>query len=139
VFPLIVGASRRHTEKAVQRQYRDYHPQFALCHGKSSDWSYADAKVRFRIPVSVGYESDVRLVERILLEVTRADTDVLTDPEPTDRLPEFGDSGLHFERCAWTTTLVQRKRKLISDLNFTILDAFRSRKSRFSTLKGTFM
>lgn len=90
------------------------------------NWSYADAKVRFRIPVSVGYDSDVRLVERLLLEAARAHPDVLDDPEPAVRFLEFGDSGLLFELRAWTTTLVQRKGKLVSDLNFAILEAFRA-------------
>jgi small-conductance mechanosensitive channel len=90
------------------------------------NWSYADPKVRFRIPVSVGYESDVRLVERLLLDVARNNPDVLDDPPPAVRFLEFGDSGLHFELRAWTTTLIQRKGKLVSDLNFAILDAFRA-------------
>ncbi len=90
------------------------------------NWSYADPKVRFRIPVSVGYESDVRLVEKLLLDVARDNPDVLDDPAPAVRFLEFGDSGLLFELRAWTTTLIQRKGKLVSDLNFAILDAFRA-------------
>jgi len=90
------------------------------------NWSYSDPKVRFRIPVSVGYDSDVRLVEQLLLEVARANPDVLDDPAPAVRFLEFGDSGLLFELRAWTTTLIQRKGKLVSDLNFAILDAFRA-------------
>jgi small-conductance mechanosensitive channel len=90
------------------------------------NWSYGDPKVRFRIPVSVGYDSDVRLVEHLLLEAARANPDVLDDPAPAVRFLEFGDSGLLFELRAWTTTLIQRKGKLVSDLNFAILDAFRA-------------
>ncbi len=33
------------------------------------NWSHNDRKVRFRIPVTVAFGSDVRLVERVLLEV----------------------------------------------------------------------
>jgi small-conductance mechanosensitive channel len=90
------------------------------------NWSYADARVRFRIPVSVGYESDVRLVERILQEVAAANKDVLTEPQPAVRFIEFGDNGLKFELRAWSATLIQKKGKLISDLNFAILEAFRA-------------
>lgn len=90
------------------------------------NWSYAEPRVRFRIPVSVGYESDVRLVEKLLLDVARSNPDVLDDPAPAVRFLEFGDSGLLFELRAWTTTLIQRKGKLVSDLNFAILDAFRA-------------
>ncbi len=90
------------------------------------NWSCSDPKVRFRIPVSVGYDCDVRLVERLLLEIARANPDVLDEPAPAVRFLEFGDSGLQFELRAWTTTLIQRKGKLVSDLNFAILDAFRA-------------
>lgn len=90
------------------------------------NWSYSDPKVRFRIPVSVSYDSDVRLVEQLLLDIARANPDVLDDPAPAVRFLEFGDSGLLFELRAWTTTLIQRKGKLISDLNFAILDGFRA-------------
>lgn len=90
------------------------------------NWSYTDTKIRFRIPVSVGYECDVRLVERLLLEIAAANRDVLADPAPVVRFLEFGDSGLHFELRAWTTTLIQKKGKLVSDLNFAILETFRA-------------
>jgi small-conductance mechanosensitive channel len=89
------------------------------------NWSYADAKVRFRIPVSVSYDSDVRHVERLLLEVAHANPDVLDDPAPAVRFAAFGDSALQFELRAWTVSLMQRKGKLISDLNFAILEKFR--------------
>jgi small-conductance mechanosensitive channel len=40
----------------------------------------------------------------------------------------FGDSGLKFELRPWTTSLVHRKGKLISALNFAIYDIFREHK-----------
>ncbi len=91
------------------------------------NWSYNDAKVRFRIPVTVGFSTDVRLVEQLLLQVARANSDVLADPAPVVRLLEFGDNGLKFELRAWSASLIQRKGKLISDLNFAILEKFTSR------------
>ena len=39
-------------------------------------------------------------------------------------LMEFGDSGLKFELRAWSSTLIQKKGLLISDLNFAILELF---------------
>jgi small-conductance mechanosensitive channel len=89
------------------------------------NWSHNDDKVRFRIPVSVAYGSDVRLVERLLIEAAKEDKDVLSDPAPGVRLMEFGDNGLHFELRAWTDTLTHRKGLLISNLNFAIHDKFK--------------
>jgi len=88
------------------------------------NWSHNDRKVRFRIPVTVAFGSDVRLVERVLLEVAEEDPDVLDKPAPGVRLMEFGDSGLRFELRAWSTTLIHRKGLLISNLNFGILATF---------------
>ncbi|MDX2267020.1 MAG: mechanosensitive ion channel [Bryobacter sp.] len=90
------------------------------------NWSYSDTKVRFRVPVMVGYDSDVRQVERLLLSVGERNEDVLREPAPVVRFVEFGDSGLRFELRVWSSSLVQRKGKLVSDLNFAILDSFRA-------------
>ena len=89
------------------------------------NWSYTDPTVRFKIPVSVAYGSDVRLVEKLLLEVARENPDVLEDPEPGVRFLAFGNSGLNFELRAWSRTLVHRKGRLISSLNFAIHDKFK--------------
>lgn len=85
------------------------------------NWSHNERRVRFSIPVQVAYGSDARLVERLLLRVAERDTDVLEFPVPAVRLMEFGDSGLRFELRAWSTTLIQRKGLLTSNLNFAIL------------------
>ncbi len=88
------------------------------------NWKYNDDKVRFRIPVSVAYGSDARQVERLLLELAAADPDVLEDPPPAVRFMAFGDDGLMFELRAWSASLVDRKGRLISKLNFAIYDCF---------------
>jgi len=89
------------------------------------NWKYNDGKVRFRIPVSVAYGTDVRLVEKLLLEVAQEEKDVLKDPAPTARLLEFGDSGLEFELRAWSDTQVHHRGRLVSALNVAIYECFR--------------
>ncbi|MGE0155891.1 MAG: mechanosensitive ion channel family protein [Geobacter sp.] len=81
------------------------------------NWSHNDRKVRFKIPVTVAYGSDIDQVTGLLLEVARQDKDVLQEPPPSTRLMAFGDHGLQFELRAWSTTLIQRKGLLTSNLN----------------------
>jgi small-conductance mechanosensitive channel len=88
------------------------------------NWKYSGEKVRFAISVSVAYGSDARLVEKLLLEVAEENSDVLKDPAPVVRFMEFGDSGLIFELRPWSKTLIHRKGRLISSLNFAIYDKF---------------
>ncbi|PKN12385.1 MAG: mechanosensitive ion channel protein MscS [Deltaproteobacteria bacterium HGW-Deltaproteobacteria-4] len=89
------------------------------------NWSHNDRKVRFRIPVSVAYGTDVALVERVLLEVAAANPDVLENPPPVVRLMEFGDSGLGFELRVWSTTLIHKRGLLTSSLNIAIYRIFK--------------
>lgn len=95
------------------------------------NWQYNDNQVRFRIPVAVAYGSNARHVERVLLEVAAADPDVLEQPPPAVRLMQFGDDGLLFELRAWSASLVDRKGRLASQLNFAIYDRFRAEGIEF--------
>ena len=88
------------------------------------NWSHNERKVRFRIPVTVAYGSDVPLVSRLLLEAADECPDVLAVPAPAVRLLEFEDSGLGFELRAWSTTLIHRRGQLVSDLNLAIYRKF---------------
>ena len=88
------------------------------------NWSHNDRKVRFKIPVSVAYGSDVQLVQRLLLAVGAANADVLENPAPGVRLMEFGDNGLGFELRVWSTTLIHRRGILTSAINFAIYKSF---------------
>lgn len=95
------------------------------------NWKFNDGVVRFKIPLSVAYGSDVRRVEKVLLEVAAEDPDVLDQPAPAVRFMAFGDDGLQFELRAWSGTLVDRKGKLISQLNFRIYERFQQEGIQF--------
>ena len=89
------------------------------------NWSHGDSKVRFRVPVQVAYDSDIRLVEKLLMEVARDNENVLEDPPPRVIFKEFGESALKFELRVWSSRLLHRRGVLISQLNFAIFEKFR--------------
>jgi small-conductance mechanosensitive channel len=88
------------------------------------NWSHNDRRVRFKIPVQVAYGTDVRKAEQLLVDVARADPDVLDNPAPAVRFLAFGESGLALELRAWSSSLIHRKGVLISNLNFAIYATF---------------
>jgi len=90
------------------------------------NWSLTGKDVRFRVPVSVAYGSDLELVVKLLEEVARNNPDVLDDPPPAVRFLAFGDNGLLLELRIWSTTLTHRKAQLISDLNFAVHKKFQA-------------
>lgn len=95
------------------------------------NWMHNDNRVRFHIEVSAAYGSDARQVERVLLGVADADPDVLKQPPPAVRLMRFGDDGLVFELRLWSSSLVDRKGRLASQVNFAIYERFREEGIEF--------
>ncbi|WP_291010041.1 mechanosensitive ion channel domain-containing protein [Hydrogenophaga sp.] len=95
------------------------------------NWKYNDDSVRFHVPVSVAYGTDAQLVKRVLLEVAQIDPDVLDTPEPNVWLKEFGDNGVVFELMVWSASLVDRKGRLISQLNYAIYERFNAEGIEF--------
>jgi small-conductance mechanosensitive channel len=65
------------------------------------NWSYSSKNVRVRIPVGVAYNSDIKLVEKILLELAKDHSRILKRPEPKVLIKEFGDNSVNFEYRIW--------------------------------------
>ncbi len=94
---------------------------------KVTNWNYGDPKVRFRIPISVAYGTDIQLLTETLLEVARENPNALAQPPAKVFFIGFGDSSLNFELGIWTEELTHSPRRFRSDLNFAIEKKFRQR------------
>ena len=88
------------------------------------NWSHGDQKVRFRVPVPVAYGTDVRLVERLLLEVAQENENVLEEPSPRVVFWAFGDSALEFQLRVWTTRMLHRRGVFVGQINLAIYEKF---------------
>ena len=51
----------------------------------------------------IGYEDDLKLAKNTLMEIIKADSRVLADPEPFVAVSELADSSVNFVVRAWTT------------------------------------
>lgn len=89
------------------------------------NWSF-EGKVRFRVPVGVGYNADINLAKKLLLRVAEENGDVLKEPQPSVRLIQFGESSIDLELWVWSKEKLQRRAAFISDLNFAIWEKFRA-------------
>lgn len=88
------------------------------------NWSHLEDATRFHIDVGVAYGSDVRLVEKVLLNCAREHPDVLQDKEPLVFFKDFGNSSLDFQLLFWTHKAFLYE-KIRSDIRFSIDAAFR--------------
>jgi small-conductance mechanosensitive channel len=121
----VVQIGARSTSVLTNDNIRIIIPNSELITGRVVNWSYAEHIVRLRIRVGVSYQSDVQLVEKLLLEVAAENTSVIKTPAPAVVFLEFGESSLNFELRVWTRELLDHPGRLISQLNFAIWGKFR--------------
>ena len=92
------------------------------------NWSHGDHKVRFRVPVPVAYSSDIRLVEKLLLEVADENENILKNPVPRVIFQAFGDHSIKFELRIWTSKMLHRRGVLFGQINFSIYEKFQKHR-----------
>lgn len=87
--------------------------------------SLSDLRVLQSTVVSVGYDSDVQLVMRLLAEAALSQQRVLRDPEPSANLTNFGADGLEFTLNYWMIDPENGQQNLRSSINLAVLKALR--------------
>ena len=90
-----------------------------------TNWTGTDLKKREILKVSVGYDSDTREVEKILLEVANGHSQVLKNPAPFVIFKDFGNDGLDFEIYYWFELRKGSGAKISSDMRHHITAVFR--------------
>src|SRR5690606_34626352 len=90
---------------------------------------------RFKVPVTIDNDTDIDLLEKLLIEVGNEEPDVLENPPPSVRLMAFGENGMEVELRVWSTSLVNRKGKLTSKINRRIYYKFKDHKISISSPK----
>ena len=65
------------------------------------NWSYSDRNVRVRIPVGVGYDSDLKLAQDLMLRAAQESPRVLRNPKPNVWLTGFGENRVEHDILVW--------------------------------------
>lgn len=91
---------------------------------KVINWSHIEDNTRFKVEVGVAYGSDVRLVEKLLLECAKEHPYISQSKGNMVLFENFGDSSLDFALYFWTEKTHLFK-KIQSDLRFTINKKFK--------------
>jgi len=104
-------------------------PNSEMLSSHVQNWNLRDRFGRISCKVGVAYGSNVRLVQKLLLEVAAGHRDVLNDlktgvPKPQALFISFGGSTLDFELRCFVRDITRRF-PIMSDLNLAIDDAFR--------------
>ena len=96
------------------------------------NWSHQQVdRTRFMIRFSVSVDSDLNLVQSILLKVASEHPDVVTNPAPKVRFYDFNESGFVIDLLFWTLNMFFVE-TVKSDMRFKIVEEFRAAGVRIS-------
>ena len=102
-------------------------PNSAILSQSLTNYTYSGLTGRVVIKVGVGYDSDIELTKRTLLEIAASNPDVLTSPEPSVAFNNLGDSSLEFQLNCFTANVFKRS-GIANDLREKIINRFRELK-----------
>jgi small-conductance mechanosensitive channel len=88
--------------------------------------SLSDPKVLVVTNITVGYESDVAQVQKILCDAAMGSERVLKEPGPVAHLAQFGADGLEFSLCFWISDPENGQLNVKSQVHISILHALRA-------------
>jgi small-conductance mechanosensitive channel len=90
------------------------------------NWSYADQRVRLKLPVTVSYDDDPEVALKLLVEAAADHPRILRDPAPVSRLISFEANGMALEIRFWIADPVNGVNNVRSDVNRAIWRIFRA-------------
>jgi len=125
---VITEINARYTVVRALGGHESIVPNELLITSRVENLSLADTLVFQSTIVSVGYSSDVELVQSLLLKAARSQTRVLETPGPSVQLSKFGPEGLEFTVGYWIGDPQNGTSNIRSDVNLAILAEFRANK-----------
>jgi small-conductance mechanosensitive channel len=99
-------------------------PNEDLATNRVTNWTYSHDKGRVQIEIGVAYQSDLKCVQRLLLESAQEHPRCSLAPEPRCFLREFGESSVNFLLLFWVDDVVAGRFEPQSDVLFTIWHKF---------------
>jgi len=85
------------------------------------NWTHSDPRQRYEVYFSVAYNTNIDMLEDILIPAVSKHPSVLQKPEKPDlELREFGDFGIKFVIEFWCEGIDDGENKFTSDLNFIV-------------------
>ena len=106
-------------------------PNSELVSRQLMNWSHSDRSVRLDIELGIDYDSDIPLVNRLLLQSVAGHPEILPEPEPVVLLWNFGADALEYRLRFWIRN-VDNDTTVMSDVRNTIVQLFREHQVVFA-------
>ena len=104
-------------------------PNTTFIENSYENWTHKDPRQRYEVYFMVDFDTDIDMLEDIIIPAVSAHPSVLQEPEEPDlELREFGDNGIKFAVEFWCSGIDDGPNKFTSDLNFIIWRTLRDNK-----------
>jgi len=101
-------------------------PNVTFIEDAYENWTHKDPRQRYEVYFSVAYDTDIDMLEDILIPAVSEHPLVLQEPEQPDlELREFGEYGINFAIEFWVDGIDDGINKFTSDLNFIVWRALK--------------
>ena len=99
-------------------------PNKAFITGTVKNWSLTSPVTRVVVKIGISYSSNVAAAQQIMLDVARANEQVLETPAPVLLFLGFGDSALNLELRVFVGR-IEHRLSTLHNLHLAVLDAFK--------------
>lgn len=99
-------------------------PNSTLLENNVTNWTHTDHILRWTVRIGVDYGTDPDKVTRLLLEIARANKEVISLPEPYVLFEDFADSSLVFALYFWIDMRKSSRLQVGSQLRHAIARVF---------------
>ena len=90
------------------------------------NWSYSSRDVRVRMHIPVGYDCDLRLAQRLMVDAAVANPRVLAEPKPLVWITGFGERAVDHELRIWIADPESGLGNIQGEVYLAIWDAFQA-------------
>lgn len=105
-------------------------PNQEIISHKLENWSYSDPNIRFEILFRVDFDSDLELVQKLLVEIAQSTKRVLKEPAPYIRFSSMVDNAVEVKLRVWVRDPENGTSGIQSDIIFAAWKAFKERGIR---------
>jgi small-conductance mechanosensitive channel len=99
-------------------------PNEDLITNKITNWTYSSNRARIEIKIGVSYNSNLKLVQQLMIEGARASNKCLKHPEAECYLEEFAEYDVKFILYFWIEDILQGRNVAKSEVLFNIWQLF---------------
>lgn len=100
-------------------------PNQEIISHKLENWSFTDSKIRFEISLRVDFDSDLELVQKLLVEIAQKTPRVLDTPPPFLRFSSMIDNAVEVKLRMWIKDPENGTSGIQSDIIFAAWKAFK--------------